>query len=152
MHGVYRLSAPHVLLIPFDASPLKQTPKLVLERLLRVVGFLVADVFPSWVYGGMADRESRIPGLPGEILQRVMVHFDPGAQTCLELADHVRNGCTTAQLKQEMNMIRHPAHNERLAAGFIHCTTEDFEQVFSPIMADCRMAVFGGENGMDVNE
>jgi hypothetical protein len=55
------------------------------------------------------------------------------------------------ELKQDVDMIGAPAHDEGLAATIVDCTADDAEQFVPPGFVQSGLPGFSGEDGVDVN-
>jgi hypothetical protein len=103
---------PHVPLIDFQSVLFAESPELVLERLLTMMLFLIANVFlesrdVNWTY-----RESAVSPLPIKLSQMLVFELDPFGRISLQIPEKVLKGNALAESTQNVNVVFHSPDND----------------------------------------
>src|ERR1700677_4181064 len=108
--GIHLGSIPYITLVPVETILFEQATKLVLERHLSMVLFLIGDVAAQQLHMTGANRERPVTTLPIEIHKGGRFCLEPLGRVSLQLLDQVghRNGST--QPAENMDVVRCPTH------------------------------------------
>ena len=143
-------SVPEISLVESDPVFVEEGEVFLLEGSLPVVFLLFQDVIPDRFDFALADRESAVAGLPGEVLERDVLAFRPKAGTTLHLPDEVARRHGPWQDYQQMHMIRHASRGETFSALFGDESAEIAVHVSEDRgIAEEGFAILRGEDDVD---
>jgi hypothetical protein len=108
---------------------------------------LVPDVSLHRLDAGLADRKRIIPRLPGEVPHDLVL--DPPGSSTLALLDHDGDARGSPQRKANVDVIRHPANDQRGAVDVPENPAHLAVQPWLESAGDEGLSVFRAEEQLD---
>lgn len=140
-------SIPNVTLVDLDVVFLTNASILVLERHVRVVFHLIANVRVDRRHQRMADGKRAISRLPGKDRGSILVMLGPLRSLSLHLLDQLRNRDRSRKPQQQVHVVIIPTDRCTYAIRLFHLVGEHAEHFRTEgILLQKWSPIFGRED------
>lgn len=145
-------SIPNVAVIAFEAVALQEGTKLILKRMLCVVGFLCVDVSEQSTQVFGSEREDAVASLPCEVRQGRRLRLDPFGRRGLYFRNQRCYGDRTRQADRKMHVVSDAAGAVTFASSVARDSCKVRIERGANVVGEAWSSILGAEDHVDEDE